>query len=64
MLYAVEGSEGYFTLSDTGDIEVDGRGGTRFIARPDGTRRYLMTDSVQDANILRRFVEMIPGEKK
>ena len=57
-------SEGYFTLSDTGDIEVDGRGGTRFIARPDGTRRYLMTDSVQDANILRRFVEMIPGEKK
>lgn len=64
VLYAVEGSEGYFTLSDTGDIEVDGRGGTRFIARPDGTRRYLMTDSVQDANILRRFVEMIPGEKK
>ena len=35
-----------------------------FIARSDGTRRYLMTDSVQDANILRRFVEMIPGEKK
>ncbi len=64
VLYAVEGSEGYFTLSDTGDIEVDGRGGTRFIARSDGTRRYLMTDSVQDANILRRFVEMIPGEKK
>ncbi len=64
VLYAVEGSDGYFMLSDTGDIEVDGRGGTRFIARSDGTRRYLMTDSVQDANILRRFVEMIPGEKK
>lgn len=60
VLYAVEGPDGYFTLSEPGDIEVDARGGTRFIPRADGTRRYMMSDSVQSAAILSRFVEMIP----
>lgn len=61
VLYAVEGADGYFTLSEPGDIEVDRRGGTRFIPRAGGTRHYLMSDSVQSANILNRFVEMIPS---
>ncbi len=61
VLYAVEGADGYFTLSEPGDIEVDLRGGTRFIPRADGTRRYLMSDSVQSANILNRVVEMVPS---
>ena len=42
------------------EVEVDARGGTRFIPRADGTRRYMMSDSVQSAAILSRFVEMIP----
>lgn len=60
VLYAVEGEDGYFTLSEPGDIEVDARGATRYIARADGTRQVMMADSVQRANILKRFVEMIP----
>lgn len=61
VLYAVEGENGYFTLSEAGDIEVDARGATRHVARADGTRRVMMADSVQSANILKRFVEMIPS---
>lgn len=60
VLYAVEGPEGYFTLSRPGTIAVNDKGGTTFTPDPDGNRRYLMADSTQKANIVKRFVQLIP----
>lgn len=59
VLYAVEGEDGYFSISGPGEISVDGRGGTAFTPSEDGTRRILASDSVQGANITRRFIELI-----
>ena len=59
VLYAVEGEGDYFTLSAPGTITVDGRGGTGFTPSPDGKHRILQSDSIQGANITRRFVELI-----
>lgn len=59
VLYAVEGLDGYFGISETGDIAVDGRGGTYFTPDANGTRQILTADSVQGANITNRFVELI-----
>lgn len=61
VLYAVEGADGYFTLSEPGTIVVEPLGGTLFELSADGNHRYLMTDSTQNANILARFVELIPS---
>ncbi len=61
VLYAVEGPEGYFTLSEPGTIVVEPLGGTLFVPDAAGKHRYMMTDSVQNANILARFVELIPS---
>ncbi|MDE5941305.1 MAG: nucleoside hydrolase [Muribaculaceae bacterium] len=59
VLYAIEGTDGYFTLSEPGEIIVEGHGGTRFVPRADGKSRYLISDSSQCDNIARRFVELI-----
>lgn len=61
LLYAVEGPEGYFAVSEPGRISVDDKGATTFTPSPDGNRRYLMADSTQMANIVKRFVEFIPA---
>jgi len=63
VLYAVEGNEGYFTESQAGKIEVDGRGGTLFIPSPQGNRRYLMADSIQSGKIRDRLIEIINTPK-
>lgn len=59
VLYAVEDTAGYFTLSPKGTIKVDHLGGTRFLPDENGTHRYLMADSIQKANILSHFVTLI-----
>lgn len=60
VLYAVEGPDGYFTLSEPGTIEVESLGGTLFTPDANGRHRYMMTDSAQNVAIVARFVELIP----
>lgn len=59
VLYAIEGPGDYFTLSEPGTITVEPHGGTIFTPVPTGRHRYLMTDSIQKANILQRFHELL-----
>lgn len=59
VLYAVEGPGDYFTVTEAGDIAVDSLGITTFTENPGSNRRYLVTDSIQRANILNRFIELI-----
>lgn len=59
LLYAVEGADCYFTESAPGRIEVDSRGATHHVASAGGTHRYLLTDSIQDAKIKSRLIEII-----
>ena len=61
VLYAVEGQENYFTLSQPGTITVEPLGGTLFTPVANGQHRYLMADSTQKANIVARFLELIPS---
>ena len=61
VLYAVEGQENYFTLSQPGTITVEPLGGTLFTPVVNGQHRYLMADSTQKANIVARFLELIPS---
>lgn len=64
VLYAVEGPDGYFSLSAPGKIEIDKYGGTRFIPMEGGLHSYLMTNSIQKKNILSRFLDIIPRKPK
>lgn len=59
LLYAVEGEDGYFSISEPGEITVDGRGGTAFTLSSEGTRRILSSDSLQCAKITRHFIKLI-----
>ena len=63
VLYAVEGADSYFTLSEPGTITVEPLGGTIFTPGADGRHRYLMTDSLQKSNILDRFMQLIPSKQ-
>lgn len=60
VLYAIEGEGEYFTLSEPGTITVEPRGGTLFTPNSAGRHRHLTTDSIRKANILARFLELIP----
>lgn len=64
VLYAVEGPGNYFTVSEPGTFEVTEEGGTVFIPDAAGNRYYLKSDSTQMANIVSRFVELIPPAPK
>ncbi len=59
LLYAVEGSDGYFGVSEPGRITVVEAGHTRFTADKDGSRRYLTIDSLQAEKARDRIVELI-----
>lgn len=59
LLYAVEGADGYFTISNPGVMSINDNGGMKFTETPHGNRRYLMSDSTQRANIVKHFVELI-----
>lgn len=62
VLYAVEGPDGLFTESGPGTITVEPLGGTLFTPDAAGRHRYLTADSTQKANILARFLEIIPKQ--
>jgi inosine-uridine nucleoside N-ribohydrolase len=63
VLCAIEGTD-LFTVSPSGTIAVDDEGYTHFTADPDGQHFYLATDSVQNAAILSRLVELTHLPKK
>jgi inosine-uridine nucleoside N-ribohydrolase len=52
VLYAVRPDGGYFSLSEGGTVEVDGRGATTFHASPGGRHRYLTASAEQRARAL------------
>ncbi|MDB5676413.1 MAG: Inosine/uridine-preferring nucleoside hydrolase [Sphingomonas bacterium] len=47
VLYAIRPDDGYFHLSDPGQISVNPDGSSRFVARSGGTHRYLTMDDAQ-----------------
>lgn len=59
VLYAVEGAEGYFSLSEPGKIEVDDQGRQKFTPSAGGNVRVLLADETQQAAIKARLVELI-----
>lgn len=58
VLYSVEGSS-YFNISPAGKIDVTDKGATTFTADENGSRYYLMVDSIQAENIKQHFIELI-----
>lgn len=67
VLYAVEGSSGYFGMSPCGTVTIDEKGTTLFKADPNGNRAYLSISKEQAPVILNRFIELLsskPGKLK
>ncbi|NWF84886.1 MAG: nucleoside hydrolase [Bryobacteraceae bacterium] len=56
VLYAVRPDDGYFSLSEAGDVQIDGKGVTAFAARPGGRSRYLKVDEVQRRRALEAMI--------
>lgn len=62
LLYVVENSPEYFTLSEAGAITVDDKGYTSFTPSKDGKHRYLTVDRVQAQKTRQHFVELITAK--
>jgi len=56
VLYAARPEEGYFSLSEPGDVEVDAKGLTKFTPRTGGRSRYLKVDEVQRKRALEAMI--------
>ena len=63
VLYAVEG-DSWFTMSESGRIEITSEGSSVFTPCPDGNVRYMKVDEAQSAAILARFKEVITSQPK
>jgi inosine-uridine nucleoside N-ribohydrolase len=59
VLYAVRPDRGYFDLSPSGSVRVDGAGRTSLTPRPEGTHRYLKVTPAQRARVLEAFIELL-----
>jgi inosine-uridine nucleoside N-ribohydrolase len=55
-LYAARPSDGYFSLSEPGTIEVDNAGVTTFVRSAEGKQRYLVMNDVQRARALEAMI--------
>jgi inosine-uridine nucleoside N-ribohydrolase len=55
-LYAVRPTDGYFSLSEPGSINVDATGVTTLIPAADGKHRYLVMNDVQRARALEAMI--------
>ena len=66
VLYAVEGEEGFFSLSEPGRVsmgweqEIRHHIVTEFTPDPAGRHYYLKVDSTQRQAVLNRFLELVP----
>jgi inosine-uridine nucleoside N-ribohydrolase len=58
VLYAIEGGE-WFTVSEPGFIKVTDEGETVFTPNPEGNRRYLMVDQIQQEAIMAHFIDIV-----
>jgi inosine-uridine nucleoside N-ribohydrolase len=58
VLYAARPNEGYFKLSEPGEISVLDDGRTRFTASAEGKHRYLIYDPEQKERILKAYTEI------
>ena len=58
VLYAANQREGYFKLSEPGNIEVLGDGQTRFVPSAGGRHRYLIVDAAQKERVLKAYTEL------
>jgi inosine-uridine nucleoside N-ribohydrolase len=56
VLYAVRPDDGYFDLSNTGDVAIDAKGVTTFTPRPGARHRILQVNSFQRAHVLEAFI--------
>lgn len=64
VLYAVEGDEGYFTMSKPGTISVDDSGYTYFDEDPAGQHQYLKITPEQVAHVKERFINLVSAKPK
>lgn len=64
VLYAVEGPQNYFTLSERGKITVEKSGHTNFEPDPKGKHRYIKVTTEQAERVKQRFVELITSKPK
>lgn len=56
VLYAVRPEDGYFSLSEAGEVRIDGKGVTTFAARQGGRSRFLKVDDVQRRRALEAMI--------
>ncbi len=64
VLYAVEGTNNYFSLSEWGQIEVDDKGHTLFHPDKNGKHAYLSVSKEQAEIVKNRFIELISTKPK
>jgi len=58
VLHAVRPDRGYFSLSPSGTIRVDGQGRTSLSPDPNGTHRYLTADAAGRARSLEAMIQL------
>jgi len=58
VLHAVRPKEGYFRLSEPGQIQISDEGHTRFVPSPQGKHRYLIFDPAQKERVLQAYTEI------
>lgn len=64
VLYAAEGGDDYFSVSNNGKITVDDEGYTHFAEAPDGQHQYLQVSPEQASVLKDRFIEIITAKPK
>lgn len=64
VLYAIEGSNGFFSKSGAGKVKVNDEGYTSFVENPNGKHRYLKINSKQAAILKNKFVKIISSKPK
>lgn len=64
VLYAVEGNEGYFKISNPGKITVNDSGYTNFARNSKGLHQYLKVTPDQAAKVRERLIEIVSTKPK
>ncbi len=64
VLFAAEGPQDYFSLSEHGVVSVLNKGNTTFTANANGRHQYLRIDNAQAKKIRERFIELIQRKPK